>query len=105
MPPKTRSKPMLLRSAQGESERDAHIPTGMRVIGVGILAEVFSSFRYNDCISSLTQYEESRTRSWQNFFRVKCDRCHKEHATFPSSTSLVILTTIPVSMCLLHQEI
>ena len=90
IPPKTRSKPVLLRSAQGELERNAHRPTGMRFLDVGILPEVLSTFRCNDCIGSLALYEETWIHGWHTFFIVKSDECHKEHATFPSSRSLDI---------------
>ena len=50
IPAKSYSKPVLLCSPQGEIARDAHRPIGMRLLDVGILAEVFSSFRCTECI-------------------------------------------------------
>ena len=63
----------------------------MRLLDVGILAEVFSSFRCTECIGTLALYEEKWSHGWQTFFRVKCNTCDKELATFPSSRSLDIL--------------
>ena len=40
--------------------------------------------------TNLVLYEEEWKHGWQTFFRVKCQRCHSEHATFPSSRSLDI---------------
>ena len=62
----------------------------MRLLDVGILAEVFSSFRCTECIGTLALYEEKWSHGWQSFFRVKCNTCDKELATFPSSRSLDI---------------
>ena len=57
---------------------------------MGILAEVFSTFRCNECDGILALYEEEWKHGWQTFFRVKCQICHSELATFPSSRSLDI---------------
>ena len=62
----------------------------MRLLDVGILAEVFSSFRCTECIGTLAFYGEKWSHGWQTFFRVKCNTCDKELATFPSSRSLDI---------------
>ena len=60
----------------------------MRILDVGILAEVFATFRCNKSNDSLALYEEKWKHGWQTFFRVKCQSCHSEHATFPSSRSM-----------------
>ena len=62
----------------------------MRILDVGILAEVFSTFRCNECDGILVLYEEEWNHGWQTFFRVKCQRCHSEHATFPSSGHAIL---------------
>ena len=62
----------------------------MRILDIGILAELFSTLRHNECNNTLVLYEDQWKHGWQTFFRVKCQRCHIEHATFPSSRSLDI---------------
>ena len=58
----------------------------MRILHIGILAEVLSTLRCNECNDTL--YHCIRCIVKQTFFRVKCQRCHSEHATFPFSRSL-----------------
>ena len=77
-------------TSQGDSNKIASIPTGMSILDVGNLAEVFANFRCNKCNDSLALYEEKLKHGWQTFFRVKCQSCHSEHATSPSSRSLDI---------------
>ena len=77
----------------------------MRILDIGILAEVFSTLRCNECNNTLVLYEDQWKHGWQTFFRVKCQRCHLEHATFLSHALWTYLATIPVSMCLLHPMI
>ena len=79
-----------MKFSQRDTKRIASTPTGVRLLDVGILAEVFSTFRCNECDGILVLYEEEWKHGWQTFFRVKCQRCHSEHATFPSSRSLDI---------------
>ena len=74
---------MKFGTSQGDSNRIASIPTGMRILDVGTL-------RCNKCNGSLALYEEKWKYGWQTFFTVKCQSCHSEHATFPSSRSLNI---------------
>ena len=76
--------------SQRDTKRVASTPTGMRILDVGIFAEVFSTFRCNECDGILVLYEEERKHGWQTYFRVKCQRCLSEHATFPYSRSLDI---------------
>ena len=85
-----RTYPRSVRFSQTVTKRIAATPTGMRILDMGILAEVFSTFRCNECNGTLVLYEEEWKHGWQTFFRVKCQRCHSEHATFPSSRSLDI---------------
>ena len=82
--------PKSVKFSQRDTKRIASTPTGMRILDIGILAEVFSAFRCNECNDNLVLYEEEWKHGWQTFFRVKCQRCHSEHATFPSSRSLDI---------------
>ena len=84
------SYPKSVKFSQRDTKRVASTPTGMRILDVGILAEVFSTFRCNECDGILVLYEEEWNHGWQTFFRVKCQRCNSEHATFPSSRSLDI---------------
>ena len=105
IPAKSYSKPVLLCLPQGEIARVAHRPIGMRFLDVGILAEVFSSFRCTECIGTLALYEEKWSHGWQTFFRIKCNTCDKELATFPSSRSLDIPNTTHVSTFPLHPGI
>ena len=79
-----------MKFSQTDTKRIAATPTGMRILDVGILAEVFSTFRCNECYGILVLYEEEWKHGWQTFFRVKCQICHTELATFPSSRSLDI---------------
>ena len=62
----------------------------MRILDVGILSEVFSTIRCNKCNGTLGLYEDELKNGWQRFFRVKCQKCNSEHATFPSSRLLDI---------------
>ena len=81
---------MEFRTSQGDFNKIASIPTGIGILDIGILAEVFATFRCNKCNDSLALYEEKWKHGWQIFFRVKCQSCNSEHATFPSSRSLDI---------------
>ena len=84
------SYPRSVNFSKRDSKRIASTPTGMRLLDIGILAEVFSTFRCKECNNTLVLYEEQWKHGWQTFFRVKCQRCHLEHASFPSSRSLDI---------------
>ena len=84
------SYPKSVHFSKRDSKRIASTPTGMRILDIGILAEVFSTLRCNECNNTLALYEDQWKHGWQTFFRVKCQRCHSEHATFPSSRSLDI---------------
>ena len=84
------SYPRSVNFSKRDSKRIASTPTGMRILAIGILAEVFSILLCNECNNTLALYEEQWKHGWQTFFRVKCQRCHSEHATFPSSRSLDI---------------
>ena len=86
----SRTYPRSVKFSQTDTKRIAATPTGMRILDMGILAEVFSTFRCNECNGTLVLYEEEWKHGWQTFFRVKCQKCHSEHATFPSSRSLDI---------------
>ena len=57
----------------------------MRIFDVGILAEVFSTLRCTECNGTLILYEEEDYHGWQSFFRIKCQKCHLQHANLPSS--------------------
>ena len=82
--------PKSVKFSQRDTKNIASTPTGMRILDVGILSEVFSTIRCNKCIGTLALYEEELKHGWQTFFRVKCQKCNSEHATFPSSRSLDI---------------
>ena len=58
---------------------------------MGILAKEFSTIGCNKYNGILALYEEEWKHGWQTFFRLECQICHSEHATFPSSRSLDIL--------------
>ena len=75
---------------QGDTKRIVSKPKGMRILDVGILSEVFSTIRCNNCNGTQALYEEEWKHCWQTFFRVKCPKCNSEDATFPSSRSLDI---------------
>ena len=80
------SYPISVNFSKRDSKRIASTPTGMRILHIGILAEVLSTLRCNECNDTL--YHCIRCIVKQTFFRVKCQRCHSEHATFPFSRSL-----------------
>ena len=84
------SYPRSVHFSKRDSKKIASTPTGMRLLDIGVLAEVFSTLRCNECNNTLALYEDQWKHNWQTFFRVKCQRCHSEHATFPSSRSLDI---------------
>ena len=98
------SYPKSVKFSQRDTKRVASTPTGMRILDVGILAEVFSTFRCNECDGILVLYEEEWKHGWQTFFRVKCQRCHSEHATFPSSRSLDIPSTPDLGLFTLYNQ-
>ena len=84
------SYPKSVHFTKRDFKKIASTPTGMRILDIGILAEVFSTLRCNECNNTLVLYEDQWKHGWQTFFRVKCQRCHSEQATFPSSRSLDI---------------
>ena len=84
------SYPRSVNFSKRDSKRIASTPTGMRILDIGILAEVFSTLRCNECNNTLALYEDQWKHGWQTFFRVRCQRFHSEHASFPSSRYLDI---------------
>ena len=83
-------RPLEFATSQGDTKRIVSKPKGMRILDVGILSDVFSTIRCNKCNGTLALYEEEWKHGWHTFFRVKCQKCNSEHATFPSSRSLDI---------------
>ena len=83
-------RPLEFSTSEGDTKRIVSKPKGMRILDVGILAEVFSTIACNKCNGTLALYEEEWKHGWQTFIRLKCQKCHSEHATFPSSRSLDI---------------
>ncbi|KAI6659852.1 hypothetical protein LOD99_14192 [Oopsacas minuta] len=51
--------PNLCYYFQFHEKREKHRQTGMRILDVGILAEVFSTFYCRECVGSLSLYEEN----------------------------------------------
>ena len=70
VPPQTYLK--SVKFSQTDTKRIGVTPTGIRILDVGILAEVFSTFRFNECDGILALYEEEWKHGWQTFFRVNC---------------------------------
>ena len=85
VPAKTYTRSVEFRHSEGITRKNANKPTGMRVVDIGILAEVFSNLRCSECNGTLILYEEENSHGWQSFFRIKCQKCHLQHANFPSS--------------------
>ena len=57
----------------------------MRIVDIGILGEVFSTLRCTEYNGTLILYQEDSFHGWQSFFRIKCQKCHFQHANFLSS--------------------
>ena len=58
------SYPKSVKFSQRDTMRVVSKPTGMRKLDVGILAEVFSTFRCNECDGILVLYEEEWNHGW-----------------------------------------
>ena len=80
------SYPKSVHFSKRDSKRIASTPTGMRILDIGILAEVFSTLRCNECNNTLALYEDQWKHGWQTFFRVKCQRCPFRTYNFPFLT-------------------
>ena len=64
------SYPRSVNFSKRDSKRIASTPIGMRILDIGILAEVFSTLRCNECNNTLALYEDQWKHGWQTFFRV-----------------------------------
>ena len=69
-------KPLEFTTSQGDTKRIVSKPKAMRILDVGILSEVFSTIRCNNCNGTLALYEEEWKHGWQTFLRVKCQKCN-----------------------------
>ena len=62
------------------------LPTGMRLIDIGILAEAMTKIRCLNCSHGyLHLYESESLHGWQANYSIKCYQCHQLFAQFPSS--------------------
>ena len=64
------------------------IPSGMRILDVGILAEAITKLNCSACNSHLVLYESQFLHGWHTTFYIKCVSCHQLFAEFPSSKPL-----------------
>ena len=85
VPAKSYTRPVEFRHSQGSIHKNAYKPTGMQIVDIRNLAEVFSTLRCTECNGTLILYEYENFHCWQGFFRFKCQICHLQHANFPSS--------------------
>ena len=69
------------------------IPSGMRILDVGILAEAMTSLTCPTCNSHLALYESEYLHGWYTTFHIKCASCHQLFSEFPSSKPLETDTT------------
>ena len=76
--------PKSLKFSQMDSKRIASTPTGMRILDVGILAEVFSTFRCNECDGILALYECQRCHSELANLRLLLDHAARNHSGCPT---------------------
>ena len=83
-PSKTRSVTFKANDDTVTSKR-AGIPTGMRIMDVGILSEAMTKLKCTACSSPLSLYETDFTHGWHTTFSIKCFRCHLLVVEFPSS--------------------
>ena len=52
------SYPRSVNFSKRDSKRIASTPTGMRILDIGILAEVFSTLRFNECNNTLALFQD-----------------------------------------------
>ena len=89
-PPRV-SVPSVIRceSETGKSSNvQAHKPTGFRMMDMTILSDVFATLHCEHCHGRLSLFEKKWCHGWQTFFIIKCERCHRVYAKFPSSKPL-----------------
>ena len=73
------------KTTEGTISKRATVPTGMRIIDVGKLAEAITKLRCTDCSRPLTFFEIESVHGWQTPFAIKCTNCHQLFAEFPTS--------------------
>ena len=73
------------RTTEGSTYKPASVPTGMRLLDVGILAEAMTKLRCTHCSGPLGLFEFEYLHGWQITYSIKCSFCHQVFADFPSS--------------------
>ena len=77
---------VLFKTSSGTTSTKASIPTGMRLIDIGILAEAMTKIQCLHCSHGyLHLYESESLHGWQANYSIKCYQCHQLFAQFPSS--------------------
>ena len=69
------------------------IPSDMRNLDVGILAEAMTNHSWSTCNNHLAFYKSEYLHGWHTIFYIKCISCHQLFSEFPSSKPLETDTT------------
>ena len=83
-----RKQQVTFKRSTGTTSTLSSIPSGMRILDVGILAEAITKLSCSACGSYLILFESEYIHGWHTIFYIKCNSCHQLFAEFPSSKPL-----------------